>query len=163
MNNLLIALGVALAVASSPSDAALSKKAIRKIVNKEITKRAPALRVVGPIGPQGPIGPAGPVGVKGSLGSPGIEMYAHVLENGTVVPEHSYGITQGHLELRGNRYCFTGLPYVNVGQVTMDVFESTGNKTAKFSRRNATDCEIFVQIFDGANRLTTGGFYLMLY
>lgn len=162
MNNLLIALGVALAVASSPSEAALSKKAIRKIVNKEITKRAPALRVAGPIGPQGPIGPAGPVGIKGSLGSPGIEMYAHVLENGTVVPEHSYGIAQGHLELRGNRYCFTGLPYANIGQVTMDVFESTGNKTAKYGRKNDTDCAIFVQIFNGAN-MTTGGFYLMLY
>lgn len=156
-----ILVSAALALASNPA-MALSKKGVKKIANQEITKRAAELRnQIGPEGPQGPQGPQGPVGSKGS---PAIELYAHVLADGSVVPAHSFGITQANVVLEGaNRYCFTGLPYVNVGQVTVDYFQTSNNQTAKFSRRADPECEIFVQIFDGNGRTTTGGFFLMLY
>jgi len=158
---LMMVVSATLVLNSAVADAVSDKKRVQNITNKEITRRGNKLRQPGPAGPAGEVGP---MGVKGSKGSPGIELFAHVLANGTVVPEDSYGITQANVTTPGNsRYCFTGLPYVNVAIVTADVFNSTPGSTTKFSRRNNPECDIFVQIYNAAGQLTTGGFYMMLY
>lgn len=150
---------------AKPITKPVTKKVVRKIVRREIARQAPILRsLVGPEGPAGSAGPAGTVGPVGSKGSPAIELYAHVLANGTVVPEDSFGITQANVFRTGNRYCVTGLPsYVNVGQVTVDFFQifptsSVSSFIPTFGHRAEPGCEIFVQMSSG-----TAGFYLMLY
>jgi len=150
-----ILLGTALALASSPAAAAvLSKKVVRKIANQEITKRAPSLRgPTGPVGPVGPVGPAGPAAVQ---------IYARILDDGTVVPSRSVGITQGNVILNGTDYCLTGLPPINGAQVTVDYFETSNNETAAFGQQSVPGCEGLVKIFN-AGIETTGGFFIILY
>lgn len=162
MNYILLVVGAVFLLNSAAVEAVSAKKRVQNIVNKEITRRGNSLRQPGPIGLAGP---QGSVGVKGSKGSPGIELFAHVRADGTVVPEHSYGINQSHVTLPGNfRYCFTGLPYVNVAQVTVDAMDSMPGTTAKFSRKSGDPtCDIFVQIFNASGQLALGGFYMMLY
>jgi len=82
-------LTAALPIANNPPVAKpitkpVTKKVVRKIVRREIARQAPILRsLVGPEGPAGSAGPAGTVGPVGSKGSPAIELYAHVLADGT--------------------------------------------------------------------------------
>ncbi|MGH9961611.1 MAG: hypothetical protein ACREBC_31545, partial [Pyrinomonadaceae bacterium] len=144
----------ALALASSPAAAALSKKIVRKIANQEITKRAPSLR-----GPTGPVGPVGPVGPAGQAA---VQIYARILANGTVVPSRSVGITDDNVSLNGTDYCFTGLPPVNGAQVTIDFFQTSSNETAAFGQQSVPGCEGLVKIFDAGSE-TVGGFFIILY
>jgi len=155
--------GVVLALASGPALSAPTRKAVKRIVNKEITKRAPGLGGQGLAGPAGPAGPQGDVGPPGSIGSAAVQRFVHVSAAGVVDEAQSFGVPQSAVTFNGGgTYCFSGLSYVSMGIVTLDYLESTGTELAKFGR-SGPGCEAFVRVFDRAGTPTQGGFYLMLY
>ena len=176
------ATGVALALASGSAMAELSKKTVRKIANQEITKRAPELRgATGPRGrrgrtgargPLGQIGAQGPQGLAGATGPAGpaaVQRYVHVFSDGTVDAARSVGVTQANVVLDSPvvaapfSFCFTGLPLVKGGQVSVDYNDAPVNGTAQFGFANDVGCESFVVVFDNAGNAVSGGFFLSLY
>ncbi|MCA1604480.1 MAG: hypothetical protein LC775_03140 [Acidobacteria bacterium] len=158
------ATGVALAFASGSAMAELSKKTVRKIANQEIAKRTPAL-----IGATGPRGPQGPTGAAGPAGPAAVQRYVHVFADGTVDASRSVGVTQANLVLDSPvvpvpfSTCFTGLPLVKGGQVSVDFFEVPSNETAQFGVSSTAGCESFVVVFNADGNAIRGGFFLSLY
>ena len=112
----------------------VSEKRVRAIVKQEVSK---IQRVRGPAGPRGDAGPSGPSGPKRDPGPAGMDgfpsLFAHVKDDGAVNTDRSVGITQKNvfrddiqvIDDRGRTlvsatYCFSGLPPVVGGQVTLD-------------------------------------------
>ncbi len=142
--------------------APLTRKVVKKVINKEITKRAKTLGGQGLQGPAGAVGVQGVGGPPGSIGSAAVQRFAHVAATGVVDVAHSFGIPQGSVTLNGGTYCFSGLSYVSMGIVTLDYLDSTNDQLAKFGR-SGPGCEVFVRVFNRAGTPNQAGFYVMLY
>lgn len=155
--------GVLLTLLTAPSPAAeLSRKVIKKVINKEISRRGPTLGGQGLQGPAGAVGVQGPVGPAGSIGSAAVQRFAHISSTGVVDVARSFGITQSAVTLNGGTYCISGLSYVSMGIVTLDYLDSENNQLAKFGR-SGPGCEVFVRVFNRAGTPNQAGFYVMLY
>lgn len=156
-----LALAVALSLAAGPMWAApvITKKVVKKIANREITRRAHTFR-----GPTGPVGPQGAVGPIGPAGTAAVQFYASILQDGFVVPSRSFGITQANVILDGatNTYCITGIPFNSGAQVTPNYFETTTDVVA-LAGQGPAGCETFVKIVNGAGAEVTGGFFIIIY
>lgn len=156
------------AVNAQATNNGLSEKQIRNLIKKEVAKI--------PRGPRGPAGPAGPEGAQGPAGKDGVPILsAHVFGTGRVDDSAPGGITQENvrrateINLRDGRvaivYCFSGLPPVVGGQVTLDGLLSFGaGLTPYIAITEDPDCNPEVTI---AGTSQTGneaaGFFVLLY
>lgn len=151
---------VTLATLPIASMAELSKPAVRRIANQEITKRAPGL--IGAVGPRGPAGIQGPAGRDGA----GF-LYVYVRANGAVDASRSFGISQANVvRVTNGGYFICGISQPRGAQITVSGFESAGpgNTPAVGIWDNDPDCQVIVgmwNIYDGA--FVDGGFFLTLY
>jgi len=154
-----LALAVALSLAVGPTWAApvITKKVVKKIANREITRRAHTFR-----GPTGPVGPLGPVGPIGPAGTAAVQFYASILQDGFVVPSRSFGITQANVFFDGTTYCITGIPFNGGLQATPNYFETTTDVVALVGQ-GAAGCESFVKIVNNAGAEVAGGFFVIIY
>ncbi|CAN5897513.1 hypothetical protein BH20PSE1_BH20PSE1_08500 [soil metagenome] len=155
-----LAVAVALSLAAGPTWAApvITKKVVKKIANREITRRAHTFR-----GPTGPVGPLGPVGPIGPAGTAAVQFYASILKDGFVVPSRSFGITQANVFVDGTTYCITGIPFNNGAQVTPNYFQTTSDAVVMFGQGGPAGCESFVKTVNGAGVEVAGGFFIILY
>jgi len=140
----------------------LVQRFLKKVINKEITKRAKTLGGQGLQGPAGAVGVQGVGGPPGSIGSAAVQRFAHISSTGVVDVARSFGITQSAVTLNGGTYCISGLSYVSMGIVTLDYLDSENNQLAKFGR-SRPGCEVFVRVFNRAGTPNQAGFYVMLY
>ena len=114
-----------------PAEAGLSAKEakqVRRIVNQEVARVLGATVPFGTPGPQGPQGPQGPGGPQGPIGPAGDShgpgfLFATVFHDGFVDEQASFRITSANVRVEQGfnitRYCFSGLPPVSGGQVTL--------------------------------------------
>lgn len=166
------------ALAAQPAAATnngVSEKRVRAIVKQQVAQ----IPRVG--GPTGPAGPAGPQGSPGMDGFP--SLFAHIDSGGTVEEGTASGISQENVRLvetqttddEGNpvvsrHYCFSDLPPLSGGQVTMSS-HGTGPDGKAYSptphltlQDDEIDCPTRVWI-TGLNRFPSieGSFYILLY
>jgi len=159
-----LALAVALSLAVGPTWAApvITKKVVKKIASREITRRAHTFR-----GPTGPVGPLGPVGPIGPAGTAAVQFYASILASGFVVPSRSFGITDANVSVvddgTSTTYCTTGIPFNNGAQVTPNYFETTSDAVVMFGQGGPAGCESFVKTINAAGTEVAGGFFIIIY
>ena len=179
----LAAMAAALTVGATTVEAAnkgLSAKQVKAIVKAEVAKIRQVTGPRGPAGAQGVPGPAGPAGVTGPAGVAGVDglqfLFAHVSRGG-VVDSPGGGITQANLdqidvdaELEPVRtiywdFCFTGLPPLVGGQVTLDgILGGTGVASASLNLGTGNpDCTPLVTVSMSVDSDSPPGFHLLLY
>jgi hypothetical protein len=148
----------------------------------------------GPAGPPGqngvpgPAGPPGPPGPPGAAGMGGAQMlFAHVFGDGTIEEGTPGGIFQENMRLvseevvengdaNGNgtpgetvtdiKYCFSGLPSVSVGNVTVETGAITPIVFPYLQITEDPECPIAVRVLDGSSRSDArsfANFYIVLY
>ena len=179
----LAAMATAMAVGAATAHAAntgLSAKQVRAIVQKEVAKvrRGPAgpkgnagpAGVQGMSGPQGPAGPTGPRGVAGVDGMPA--MFAHVVDDGLIDEATAVGIVHNNVRFDEEQtwYCFSHLPLVTGGQVTL---EGRGGFGVPLKTKTLTpyitvftgepDCDTRVHFVGEGGNLEPASFYINLY
>lgn len=96
------------------------------------------------------------------MGPAAVQIFAHVLSDGFVVPSRSFGITKENVSRNGADYCFTDLPPISGAQVTVDFFErpAASDVVAAFGQSETTSgCKSFVKILlNGVP--TSAGFFI---
>jgi hypothetical protein len=145
----------------------------------------------GPAGPAGPTGPTGPAGPAGPAGPPGMDgaptLFAHIFSDGSVEKGTPGGITQENVQrvdtdvqkevdsdgdgipdtvrtVRESRYCFSGLPPLFGGNVTIDAGAVTPIYFPYLQvNTDNPDCSPVVIIADESNAYNTASFYILLY
>jgi Collagen triple helix repeat (20 copies) len=183
-----IALTVILAAAhSEPATAGngLNRQQVRSIVKKEVANIPRIRGKKGPPGPRGPAGPAGRPGARGLNGAPGPAgpqgpagidgtptLFAHVFSDGRVEEGTPGGITQEDVTrvdtvedgVTSTKYCFTNLPPVFGGSVTIDGLDDGDRAvTPKLQvRTQDPSCSPMVVVTDGVQRQASS-FYIVLF
>jgi hypothetical protein len=167
------------------------KQEVRKIPRIRGPQGRPGPR--GPSGPAGPPGqsgapgPAGPPGPPGAPGAAGAQLlFAHVFGDGTIEEGTPGGIFQENVRLvsaevvedgdaNGNgipgetltdiKYCFSGLPPVSGGNVTVETGAITPIVFPYLQITGDPECPIAVRVLDGFASDTSGyvNFYIVLY
>jgi len=183
------ALGTVASV-SADATAALSKnevKQVRKIAKQEIIRVQGATGLTGPSGPPGMGGAAGPGGPPGMDGPPGPQgnpgpgamnvLFAHVFRDGETVvvdEDQSSGITQENVRFEEfltaagaepvSSYCFSDLPPVRGGQVTLGTGDSYfGPQVFLLVGTGTGDCRVRVIVNQSQFFADPHDFYLLLY
>lgn len=173
----LAAVTAALTIGAAPAAATgnvLSERQIRALIRQEVAKIP---RIAGPRGPKGNTGPRGATGPAGMDGIP--SLFAHVFLTGIVDDRVQGGITQDNLRRVETpvgdgtldiKYCFSGLPPVVGGQVTIVDGGSRGLALPRLDLETQDpECPIMVTIVDelgvDPDRLvrTQAEFHILLY
>lgn len=172
------------------------KQEVRKIPRVRGPKGRPGVRgPVGPAGPPGqngapgPAGPPGPPGPPGAAGADGAQfLFAHVFGDGTIEEGTPGGIFQENVRVvseevvedgdaNGNgipgetftdiSYCFSGLPPVSVGNVTVETGAITPIVFPYLQITGDPECPIAVRILQqgvsGSDTREFANFYIVLY
>lgn len=97
---------------------AISSASVRRIANREITKREPGLSVGSAVSAQS-------ANTANTASSANPVLFARVAADGTVDPANSQGVTSGNVTKPSpGIYCFSGLPAIKGGQVTPEILAS---------------------------------------
>ena len=148
---------------------AISSASVRRIANREITKRAPGLAVGSAVSAES----ANTANTANTASSANPVLFARVAADGTVDPATSQGVTSGNVTKPspGGIFCFSGLPAIKGGQVTPEIVADGFFEIGLLGIGDGSQCPPATQFFvvtlnrndAGVLAFGAGPFFLHLY
>jgi len=144
------------------------KRIAKTVVNQEINRRVPGLSVGSAVSAQS-ANTANTANTANFANSANPVLFARVAANGGVFTANSKGVSSANVAspLPGV-YCFSGLPGIKGGQVTLDIFDTVDDEVGQFGLGDILVCPVEAQFVvvtfsQSGGFLVPTAFFLHLY